>query len=291
MNLVAGATGTLGSEVCRLLVEKGKAVRALVRATSASDKVVALESAGVDVVRGDLKDRKSLDAACQGASAVISTASSTVSRAEGDSIETVDEQGQMNLIEAASAAAVSHFVLVSFPPLQAEFPLQTAKRRVEERLKASGMTYTILQPTMFMEVWLGPALGFDVRSGSVRIYGSGTNPVSWISFRDVARFAVAALERPQARNATIPLGGPEALTPNEVVSMAEKETDREITVQRVPEDALRQQYDAAADSMSRSFAGLMLGYAAGQPIEMSETCQRLAVDGLTSVRDYLRAQR
>ncbi|MGH9459478.1 MAG: SDR family oxidoreductase [Thermoanaerobaculia bacterium] len=290
MHLVAGATGILGFEVCRLLVAKEKRVRAIVRESSSPEKVQALEQLGVRIVRGDLKDSASLDAACQGITKVISTASSTRSRSTGDSIETVDEQGQLNLIDAAAAAGVSHFVLVSFPPLEPDFPLQSAKRRVEDSLRKSGITYTILQPTMFMEVWLGPALGFDVRAGAVRVYGSGTNPISWISFHDVAQSAVAALERPEARNATIPLGGPEALSPNDVVALAERETGRKLEIQHVPEEALRQQYEAAADSMSRSFAGLMLGYASGQPIDRADARRRLGIEQLTSVREYLRTQ-
>src|SRR6266404_9801411 len=156
MNLVVGATGLLGGEICRLLAARGKPVRALVRATSDQNKVAKLETLGVEVVRGDLKDRPSLNAACQAVSVVVSTASSTLSRQEGDSIQTVDLEGQLNLIDAARAANVSQFVLISFPHTDVEFPLQTAKRQVEEHLKGSGVTYTVLQPTFFMEVWLSP---------------------------------------------------------------------------------------------------------------------------------------
>ena len=66
MNLVIGATGRLGSEVCRQLAAKGKPVRALVRATSDPGKVEALRSCGAEIVQGDLRDRASLSAACQG---------------------------------------------------------------------------------------------------------------------------------------------------------------------------------------------------------------------------------
>jgi NADH dehydrogenase len=139
MNLIVGATGTLGTEICRLLISAGKPVRGLVRPTSNGDKVAMLDALGVNLVLGDLKDRKSLDTACRGARAIISTASSTFSRQEGDSIQSVDLQGQLSLLEAAKAAGVAHFVLVSFASVEDEFPLQTAKRTVEEHLKASGI--------------------------------------------------------------------------------------------------------------------------------------------------------
>src|SRR5262245_43220578 len=144
MILVVGATGLAGAEICRLLRERGHDVRALVRDTSSPDKVERLIGFGVTLARGDMKDPASLDAACAGANAVVSTASSTLSRQEGDSIETVDHRGQLALVDAAKAAGVGRFVFVSFPHIDVEFPLQDAKRAVEQRLRRSGMTSVIL---------------------------------------------------------------------------------------------------------------------------------------------------
>jgi uncharacterized protein YbjT (DUF2867 family) len=289
MNLIVGATGMLGGEICRLLAEQGKAVRALVRETSNSEKVTRLRGLGAEVVRGDLKDPASLEAACRGASVVVSTASSTLSRQAGDSIESVDRQGQLNLIEAAEQAGVEHFVLISFPNVDIAFPLQSAKRAVEDRLRRSRMTYTILQPTCFTEVWLSPALGFDPTNATARIYGSGHNKISWISFQDVAQFAVAALDNPHATNAVIKLGGPDALSPLEVVRLAEQAVGKTVVVQHVAEEALRAQRDAATDSLQQSFAGLMLYYARGDVIDMADTLLALPVRHLKSVHDYLQA--
>ena len=287
MILVVGATGLLGGEVCRLLAAASRPVRALVRETSSPDKVARLESLGAEIVRGDLKDPRSLEAACRGIRAVISTASSTLSRQEGDSIESVDQNGQLNLVEAAERAGVGHFVLVSFPGAAVEFPLQSAKRAVEERLRLGAMTYTILQPTFFSEVWLSPALGFDPANGKAQIYGAGDKPISWISLQDVARFAVAVLDNPSAANATIKLGGPDALSPLDVVRLAEETSGTRIEVQHVPEEALRGQHQAATDSLQRSFAGLMLYYASGDVIDMSATLRAFPGQRLRSVRDHL----
>jgi len=286
MNLIVGATGILGSEICRLLAEKGEPVRALVRSTSNPDKVTQLKALKAEVVTGDLKDRRSLDAACRGATAVVSTASSTLSRQEGDSIESVDREGQVNLVDAASAAGVTHFVLISFPNVDIDFPLQRAKRAVEDRLRSSGMSYTILQPTFFTEVWLSPALGFDPKNAKAQIYGSGHHKISFISFQDVARFAVAALDPRLAPNAIVKLGGPEALSPLEAVRLAEQVVGKPIEVQHVPEEALRAQHSAATDSLQQSFAGLMLYYADGDVIEMSETLRTFPIESLKSVRAH-----
>lgn len=285
MILIAGATGTLGSEICRLLAEKGKELRVLVRGTSDADKVAELEKLGAEVVRGDLKDRASLDAACQGATMVISTVSSTHARQEGDNIESVDNQGQINLVEAATAAGVGHFILISFPEMDGSFPLQDAKRAAEASIKESGMSYTILQPTFFTEVWLSPALGFDAANAQARIYGGGENKISWISYKDVAKFAAAAVDDPAARNAVIQLGGPDALSPLEVVSIFERVSGKSFDVEKVPVEALNAQKESAADSLSTSFAGLMLANAAGNLIDMTATLQQFPIQ-LSSVEEY-----
>lgn len=127
------------------------------RTTSDAGKVAQLKELGVETVVGDLKDKASLENALHGVSTVTSTVSSTLSRQEGDSIETVDDEGQISLIDAAVAEGVNHFVFISICPMPGDFPLQIAKRKVEKHLAECGLDYTVLQPTYFMEVWLSPA--------------------------------------------------------------------------------------------------------------------------------------
>ena len=69
-------------------------------------------------------------------------------------------------------------------------PLVSAKRHVERQLAASGIPFTILTANFFMEVWLSPALGFDVANRRVVIFGDGRALISWISLHDVAELAV-----------------------------------------------------------------------------------------------------
>ncbi len=286
--LVAGATGYLGSEVCARLIQNNKKVRALVRATSDSEKVNRLIGQGIETVVGDLKDKASLEKALQGVSAVISTVSSTLSRQPGDSIQTVDEEGQLNLIDAAVSAAVDHFVFVSFSPMPDEFPLQTAKRKIEKYLEESGLQYTILQPTCFMEIWLGPAIGFDYANAKATIYGDGNNRLSWIAIKDVASFAVASLDNDAAHNAIFELGGPSPLSPLEAVNIFENTHGRKFDLQFVPVEALRAQKNGAQDPLSESFAALMLGVAHGNDIEMKNTLDIFNLR-LTSVNDYAKS--
>ena len=283
--LVAGATGFLGGEICRQLIGKNKNVKGLVRATSDANKVAQLKESGVEIVEGDLKDKSSIENALHGVSAIISTVSSTFSRQEGDSIQTVDDEGQNNLINAAVSADISQFVYVSFCDMTGEFPLQTAKRKVERHLAESGLNYTILQPTFFMEAWLSPALGFDYTNAKATVYGEGKNRISWIAIKDVASFAVASLDNPATKNRSIELGGPAALSPLEVVNIFEASHGKKFELQFVPEETLRAQKDAAQDPLSETFAALMLSYARGSEIDMKDIIDVLPIQ-LTSVNDY-----
>lgn len=282
--LVAGATGYLGGEICRQLISKNKKVKGLVRATSDSNKVAHLKQLGVEIVEGDLKNKGSLENALQGVSAVITTVSSTLSRQEGDSIQTVDDEGQINLIDASINAGVRHFIYVSFCEL-GECPLLTAKRKVEKHLAESGLNYTILQPTYFMEVWLSPVLGFDYPNARASIFGEGKNKVSWIAIKDVASFAVDSLDNPAAKNRIIELGGPEALSPLEVVNIFETTKGKKFELQFVPEEALKAQRDGAQDPLSESFSTLTLGVVNGSEIDMIGILDDFPIR-LTSVIDY-----
>lgn len=285
MNLVVGATGLVGGEICRGLTANGKPVRAMVRPTGDESRIEELRRSGAELLTGDLKDPASIQAACAGATAVLSTASSMLSRQPGDTIDGVDRLGQLQLVEAARAAGVKHFVYVSFSPIPAPFALQRAKREVEQALMASGMTYTILRPTFFMEIWFSKVLGFDLAKRTVRIYGTGENSISWISFPNVAEFAVRSLETPAAHSATFTLGGPEALTPLEVVRIFEEISGQPFHTECVMESVLRTAKESAQRALDEAFAALSLGYAHGDDIDMRSVLEVMPVR-LVSVREY-----
>jgi NADH dehydrogenase len=284
--LVVGATGLLGGRVCLELAAQGKPVAGLVRNAGDDAKVGALKAAGVELVEGDLKDPSSLERACQGRTAVISTASASLSRQAGDNIQSVDLDGQRSLVDAAKAAGVKKFVYISFSSnMTTEAPVTAAKRTVEQHLMASGLDYTILRCGFLMEVMVAPMVGFDYANAKAVVYGSGDNPLSLLSMDDVARMAVLCLDHPAASNAVIEFGGPQPVTLHELVRTFEDVSGRPFEMQHVPEEALVGAWEGAEDPVSRSINAIMVDFARGDVIEMDATLATFPVE-MTSVRQY-----
>jgi NADH dehydrogenase len=291
MILVVGATGFLGLEVCRRLRQRGEPVRALYRESSSPERLDELKRIGAELALGDLKDRASLERACRGVDVVIETASSTLSRQPGDTIDAVDRQGSLELVSAARQAGVAHFIYISFPEIDDTFPLQDAKRAVEQALRQSGMTYTILQPTFFMEIWLSPAVGFDLANARATLYGTGEGKISWITVGDVAEATVACIDNPRVFNKTFELGGPEPLSHKDIVAIFEELGAPRFTLEHVTEAELRQRRKNAEDpasgidALAQSFDALMLHAAGGKIVDVTGPLEMLSIE-LTPLRTY-----
>lgn len=287
MILVVGSTGFLGSEICRRLTASGQSVRGLVRTSSAAEKVERLKGMGVQTVVGDLRNPASLRAACRGVDTVITTATTTISMQPGDSIPVTDQQGQLDLVNAACEAGVSRFIYVSVPLSMEACPLTTAKRTVEKAVQSSGMVYTILCPGIFMEVWLSPMLGFDYPNAKAAIYGDGHPKSRFISLGDVAQYAVESLSNPATRNAILELASPQPLSLLEVVRTFEKVGGKPFELQFVPEAALVAQREAATDPLQKSFAAMTHNFATGIQLDSSRAEKAFSFP-LVSVEDYAR---
>jgi uncharacterized protein YbjT (DUF2867 family) len=232
MILVVGATGALGGLIARRLLANQRKVRILVRRGSNYQPLVA---AGAEAIIGDLKELSSLRAACQGAGAVITTANAAF-RSGTDTVATVDDEGNHNLISAAAEAGVRRFVFISIfgSDPNSPSPLLRAKALTEERLRASGMTFTILQPDVYLDVLVAIAVGEPVRRGRpVTLVGEGRRRHSFVARQDVAAYAVAMLDDPAAANQTIPIGGPEPVSWRDVVEMAEHEVGHPIEIRNI----------------------------------------------------------
>ena len=288
MILVAGSTGVLGSEIVRRLTAKGEKVRAMVRITSAPEKIAPLKEWGAEIVRADFKEPQTLLAACAGVNSVISTVTTILTSQPGDSFEATDGGGTKALIDAAKKAYASKFVFVSFDTSAVpDCALSRAKSDAEEHLKKSGLDYTILHGSLYCESWLGPMLFADPEAGTAKVYGKGTDKLRYVAVADVAEFAVQSLSRPAARNATIPVFGPDEISQREAVRIFEEAFGKKFNVIEVPEAGLEAQWNAAQNPWDRTFAALMLGVARGLGSGAAPPLERFPMQ-MTSPREYVR---
>ena len=208
-------------------------MRILVRSGSSYDSLVA---AGAQPVTGDLKDPSSLRAACAGVDAVLTTANS-MGRGGDDTVESVDRVGNGNLVDAATAEGVRRFVFTSVLGASPEHPAPfvRAKGETEQRLRASGMAWTVLQPDALMDTWVPIVVGGPALAGQpVTLVGEGRRRHSFVAMRDVVAYAIAALDRRHAEGQTLLIGGPQALTWHEIVEAFQQELGRAVPVRTVP---------------------------------------------------------
>ena len=189
--LVTGATGNQGGATARHLLADGWQVRALVRDDSAP-AAVALAAAGAELVRGDLDDRASIDAAIRGVYGVYS-----VQSANDNEIA----QGR-NVADAAEAADVQHVVYSSVGGVESQnrFYVEHGwgaidKWQIEQHIRELGLPTTILRPAGFMEDFTSPAR--FLQGGSLNVPWHDDLVMQLIAIDDIGAFAALAFAEPE----------------------------------------------------------------------------------------------
>ena len=148
--VVAGGTGTLGTRLVPRLAEAGLTVRVLTRDPARAGH---LAGPGVEVVHGDVRDPARVARALRGAGTVISAVHGFAGPG-GVSPASVDRAGNAHLVAAAARTGAA-FVLVSVVGASSGHPigLFRAKHAAEQTLRASGIPWTIVRATAFIETW------------------------------------------------------------------------------------------------------------------------------------------
>jgi uncharacterized protein YbjT (DUF2867 family) len=227
--LVIGGTGTLGRQIARRALDAGHEVRCMVRSPR---KAAFLQEWGCELTRGDLLEPESLDYALEGQEAVIDAA--TARATDGGSTYDIDWTGKQNLFAAARRAGVSRLVFVSLldAAKHRNVPLMDIKACTEQWLEASDLDYTILRCVGFMQGLISQFAIPVLEGQTVWVSGSPT-PIAYMNTQDVARFAVAALERQETIRGAFPVVGPRAWTTGEITQLCERYSGREARVFRV----------------------------------------------------------
>ena len=228
MILVAGGTGRLGTLVVRDLAERGQSVRVLTRDLA---RARHLESAATEIVTGDVRQPGTLRAAVQGTQTVISAVHGFAGPGRV-SPASVDRDGNTNLISAAGLAGADVVLMsvVGASP-DSRMDLFRAKFEAEQHLRESGVEWTIVRSTAFVELWT------DLLSKGI-VFGRGDNPINFVSVHDVAAAVTAAAIDPSLRGEVIEIGGPENLTFNELASRLQRVKGHSMTMRHIPRWAL-----------------------------------------------------
>lgn len=234
--LVIGGTGNLGRRVVEALLARGATVRALVR--DGTDPR-PLQARGVTTVAGDLLDPASLRAALGGARAVVTTAIGYLGRRKGDTLSSVDDQGNRNLADAAHSVGTPLVVFTSI--LAADrataVPHFHQKAIIERYLTDTGVPYVALRPGAFLgapDMWKA-----GLAKGKLRTVGRAGVRWTYVHPHDVAQVAAAAVDEPRAVGGHIDIGTDRALDAVELAAAFSELLARPVRLQTVPYPLLR----------------------------------------------------
>jgi uncharacterized protein YbjT (DUF2867 family) len=237
MILIVGASGVLGGTTARFLLAQGRSVRAMTRR---ADALSTLRQLGADIVTGDMLDPASLERACAGARQVLVTANSFLGSG-ATSPERVDAPGYRNVFAAAERAGVEHIVFVSalLPEKYRTVDYFRVKFEAADALRRGHVAWSVLQPTAFMETWATIVGDPLLKTGRAQILGPGVRPFNVVAVDDVAAMIALVLDRPESRDADVPVGGPENLTQLAIADTIARVTGRPARYSHVPMAMLR----------------------------------------------------
>lgn len=230
--LVVGATGMLGRQVVTALQAEGKPVRALVRPGSDAG---ALETAGVEVVRGDMLDPASLPPAFAGVDAVITTAVGYTQRRKTDSGNT-DVVGNRNLADAARQAGVRRFVLTGIlqSQLARDVPHFWTKTLTEQYLAEHAVPYVSLRPGAFFDQVMEMTPGGGARSGRLMSLWPADVRIGYVLSSDVAAALVRLVDADIPDGTHVDLGWTRPLSTAEVAALTSDALGRKVRLIKMP---------------------------------------------------------
>jgi len=218
----------------RRALDEGYDVRCLVRPRLTPADF--LREWGATTVQGDLNDPSSLPAALVGISIVVDCATSKPE----EPIRKVDWEAKCALIQCAAAMRVQRYIFFSIDKCDQhrEVPLMDLKYCTEQYLAASGLQYTVLRLTGFMQPLISAYAVPILEEQSV--WGtSDTTRTAYLDTQDVARMTLAALRKEATVGRVLTLSGPRAYTVAEVIALCEKMGKQEAKVTRVPVGVLK----------------------------------------------------
>ena len=231
--LITGATGSVGTQLVKELVNMNVSFRALVRNNDQKDLMGNWPQAETAI--GDLSDPDSLAHALRGIEkAFLLTNSSEHS-----------EELQLNFVNAAYKAGVKHIVKLSQLAAEETSPVRFLRYHaaVEKRIKELGMDYTFLRPNLFMQGLI--AFGHSIKYEG-KFYGSlGNAAVSAVDIRDIAGVAAKVLTEPGHENKIYNITGQESITHFQMAEIFSRVLNTKVTYIDLNSDQMQEALTAA----------------------------------------------
>lgn len=223
MILVSGASGATGVHVIRQMARRGAAVRALSHSEAGAARTRAAGAS--EVATGDMRNADEFARALAG----IDVAYHIYPALQED-----EDSVGIRIVEQARQAGVRRFVFHSVirPQIEA-MPYHWKKMRVEEALFASGMTYVVFQPSMYMQNIRGewPAI---VKDGVYARHYSPHRKMNVVDLDDVGEAAAIAVTEDRLDNGVFELGGPDSLTHAEMAEILTRVLGRPVRAEGRP---------------------------------------------------------
>ncbi len=229
--LLAGATGYIGSAVAKALVEKGYQVLCPVR------RMPKEFLNGVIYEICDVTDAFAVKKLAQRFSGIEAIISCIASRTGGrQDAWLVDYSANMALLETAQEWAIERYILLSAICVQKpRLEFQHAKRAFEQKLQASGLTYSVVRPTAFFKSLAGQVEKVKAGKAFVMFDDGLQTACKPISEADLAAYICGCLNDIKRHNAILPIGGPgPAITPIEQAQLLFRLLQKPAKIRRVP---------------------------------------------------------
>ena len=229
MIAVAGGTGRLGTVLVKRLAQRDLDVRILTRDPA---RARHLSGYAAEVVTCDVRDPVSVRSALRGSTTVVSAVHGFAGPGRV-SPASVDRDGNANLVDTAATVG-AEVVLLSVVGASECNPMDLfrAKYAAEQHLRVSGVPWTIVRSTAFVELWA------EIMKKPI-VFGRGENPINFVSVDDVAAVVERAVVDCALRGRVIEVGGPQNLTFNELASLLQRLRGRPGVVRHVPRAVLR----------------------------------------------------
>ena len=228
--LVIGGTGTLGRQIVKQALDEGYQVRCLVRDFRRSS---FLKDWGAELIYGDLSIPSTIPLALKGINIVVDAA--TIRSTSNYTSEIIDGRGKLALLEASKLVGIKKIIYFSIlnASKNPSIPLLDLKMKLENKLKNSGLNYTIFQCSGFFQGLISQYAVPVLENDTIWLPGDSA-PVAYLDTQDAAKAVVQTLNSSTYTSKTVSLIGDKFWTAKEIIELCERLSGKTAKISYIP---------------------------------------------------------